>query len=266
MKGDSGPDRTLRLSAVCGIGVPIIFTAVTASVSFLRPGYNHLSQFVSELGESGAPYSTLQNAAFTLYGLLVIVFSVGLSKGIGASRASRIGAVLLVVSGVGDVGAAIFPCDLGCPSSGSTSNILHGQFSILGIVAAILAIWIFSLALGKDSRWRGYRAYSLATAVLATIFYLLAGFIGPQSLRGGFQRLRLGTMLLWIGVMGAKLLSLSVRPISIVTPSSKARGIEGAAQSSNPVRLPFPGPSSWKMLQARSYCLWSVSGHCSSFV
>ncbi|UOQ50856.1 DUF998 domain-containing protein [Hymenobacter cellulosivorans] len=85
---------------------------------FRRPGYSHLRHTISELGEDGA----LHRRAVS-WGLF---FPVGAGLVLGALLAdtAALGGLLLCL-GIGYVVAAVFPCDVGSPSSGSAKQAVH---------------------------------------------------------------------------------------------------------------------------------------------
>jgi len=45
---------TQKLLACCGIMDPLIYTVVLAALGFLQPGYNHVTQSMSELNDKPA--------------------------------------------------------------------------------------------------------------------------------------------------------------------------------------------------------------------
>lgn len=202
-----------RIAAVCGIIAPIIWTILVLIAASLRPGYNHLIQYISELGFG--PNSIIQNSNFLIVGTLIVVFAVGLHWGIRNINGftTRVGPALVVVIGVGIIGAGLFPGDPSLPFSYS----LHMLFSLpvfgLGPFAPIF-MW---RRMSKDSPWHGYRYYSVATGVL-----MFAAFSPPLlgSLPGLAQRLFLLILFAWIEVMAIKLLLLATRS-SPTKPSSR---------------------------------------------
>ncbi|PJJ59840.1 DUF998 domain-containing protein [Hymenobacter chitinivorans] len=103
----------------------LLLTALTAYLvlgigyfGFRRPGYSHLRHTISELGEDGAP-----NRRAVSWGLF---FQVGAGLLLGALLAHTPALRgLLLCLGIGYVVAAVFPCDVGSPSSGSAKQAVH---------------------------------------------------------------------------------------------------------------------------------------------
>ena len=52
------PIRPLLLTGLVG---PIVFAITVAFVGSLRPGYSHVNQFISELGETGGRLAWVMN-------------------------------------------------------------------------------------------------------------------------------------------------------------------------------------------------------------
>jgi len=104
----------LRFTAICGIFGPILYAIVIAIAGSLYPGYSHISQSMSDLGAVDAPHAVIVNTlGFPLLGLFMIAFAVGIDRGIRRNRASKVGPVFIVLSGVAMIMTGIFQCDSG---------------------------------------------------------------------------------------------------------------------------------------------------------
>ena len=204
-------NRNLKWYAICGAIGPILFTIVVITLGLLHPGYNHVTQYISELGASGAPNAIIMNTVGEpLLGLLMIAFAFGLHQGIGKGKGSKIGPALVAVGGAGLIAQGIFPWDPGCVNV-SFTGVMHVVTARVHHIATILAPLVISLRLKKDSLWQGYRLYSVATSIAGAIVYLLLLFMVFESWNGALQRTLVGVQLLWIEIMAIKLLSLSIR-------------------------------------------------------
>lgn len=210
-EGKTQIDGISRLLAICGIIGPIFFTTVVVILGLLRPGYSHLAQAVSELGEVGAPNAIVQDINFIMLGLLTLAFAFGLHLGIGAGRGSKIGPALLAVFAVvAGVGNGLLPCDPGCKFV-TLTGIMHNITGLTGFVAFIATALTIARRLREDSLWQRYSSYSLVTGVFAVLFlvlFILSSEFFP-AWRGGFQRLFVGAMLLWIELMAIRLFQVS---------------------------------------------------------
>ena len=110
-----------------------------------RPGYNHATQFISELAAAG----TSGAAAMNFAGFLPAEFLMILFAGLGFVRFresvfARVGFVLIALyAGLLSL-AAFFPCDVGCrPADPSTDHLIH-------ILAGLLA-WVLSKSMIGDT-------------------------------------------------------------------------------------------------------------------
>jgi hypothetical protein len=133
------------------------------------PGYSHYSQFISELGGTGAPHGRLVSlAGFLPVGLLLTLFA-GLAIFIPPRGVLRtLGFLCLVLFAAGYTGAAFFPCDAGCRSvDPSPSQVLHNLFGLLGYVAAPPGLVMLGLAARKWPGGGHLLPLSIVCAVLA---------------------------------------------------------------------------------------------------
>jgi len=157
-----------RIFALCGIIAPILFTFLVIVASFLRPDYSQIYNFVSDLGVG--PYSIIQNVNFVIFGLLVIVFSLGLRSGLSVSqgRALKAGIWFVTIFGLGVLFAGVFPEDY---LSGVPHNLVSAT-AFLTIIAAQLLIWK-GLKNANNALWGKYRTYSLISGLLSILLLLL---------------------------------------------------------------------------------------------
>ncbi|GEL71759.1 DUF998 domain-containing protein [Myxococcus virescens] len=186
------------------IVVAAVLTALLATVppwwfARRRPGYSHLRNTISELGETGAP-DALRVAwlAFAPLGLAVWVFVALLGGGLPEDAAT--GLILLSLLGVSYVGAAVFPCDAGAPFWGTWRNQIHNLVAAIGYFGAGAGL----IELGRtfeDTAMLSNLAMltaALGKGVLAGIFVL--SFESP--VRGLVQRLIEATVFGWMLLVG----------------------------------------------------------------
>lgn len=198
----SGSDEEVWDAAAraCGLAAVAFAVATPLVAGALTPHYDRCAQFISELGAVGAPHASwVRFAGFLPTGVLGVLFA-GLSLRTARDLRARWG--LLLFSGVGwaYVVAAVFPCDPGCPVSGSASQQIHSAFGLVeylggGIGLALLAGSGPGGAPRPAVRW-------LAGAGAAVV---LAGFVGMlvpalEPVRGAVQRAAEGALFLWLTV------------------------------------------------------------------
>lgn len=102
-----------------------------------RPGYSHMRQTISELGEAGARDAKKAAIfAFAPAGRTLWLFVAALAFAV-PDLAEGPGLWLFAMLGAGYIGAAIFPCDPGAPLLGSWRNNIHNIAAAVGYLGAI---------------------------------------------------------------------------------------------------------------------------------
>jgi len=201
--------KTLRIFALFGI-ISFTFEFVVFSIiGLLRIGYNPLTQYISELGECGAPNSTIVSLLFIFVGILLVFFSISFYYGIKIEKKSWIGPVFLALFSIFDwIGSGIFPCDPGC--AGKTFNgQMHLIVSVIGMVFMTFCSIITWKYMKKDERWHNFDKFTLFIGIM--IPFLMTLFIISDILGfliGLTQRILYWTFSLWIFVIALKLLKI----------------------------------------------------------
>ena len=209
-------DNFLRLSAVLGMIAPITFVATVIILGAIRPGYSHISQEISQLGEIGSSNAIIQDVNFIILGLLILFLAVGLHRGIGDGRGSRVGPAFLVGFAIlAGIGNGVFPCAPGCEFV-TFSGIMHNLTGLTGFIGFIAAALILPRRFGSDGSWQGLGTYSRLSGVLA-LGFLVIWIMSMNALPGFsglFQRVMVGVLLLWIEVMSIRLFQSSKPPMN----------------------------------------------------
>ena len=84
-------DRVQAVLAFSGVAAPVLFAIAVVILAALRTDYSHLSGTLSGLGAVGAPNAAFFTAAAVVFGALLVAFAVGLHRGIGEGKGSRVG-------------------------------------------------------------------------------------------------------------------------------------------------------------------------------
>lgn len=170
--------------------------------AWATPGYSHVSQFISELGASGALHEMpIRFAGFLPAGLCLLLYCIAAYRSLPPTRSTSAGLVGIAIYAIGYVVAAFAPCDLGCrPPRPSLSQEIHNAIGLLGYVAA--PCFLFTLA-GNARAWPragllvvwGYTAAGVALAGLLTL--------APESpFVGASQRAIEAAVLSWLLASG----------------------------------------------------------------
>jgi hypothetical membrane protein len=196
---------------LAGIAGPLQSTIIIVICSTLRPGYDHIDQFISDLGATGTSHADLMNfAGFVPSGLIMVAFGIALLKLFPKHLLGRIGASLIILFGVGLIIAGIYSCDPGCPQQGgSIENSIHDAIAGPTFLSAITGTLFFGISFRRFDSWKGLSNYSLISALLCYGFFvLLVSSLESRNLTGLWQRLILVTIFLWCGIVGIKLFNV----------------------------------------------------------
>lgn len=213
---DATQSRRSRFLFALAIGGIILYIILDAVAQSLPPHYNPISQAESDLAVGPNGYimtlNFINRGVFSLcflFGLLLTVYSED-----AASPRLRKGAYAFAVWSVGALLLAAFPTDVP-----ATPVSWHGAIHLLVAIAAFLggafgAVYI-SLGMtrsGSVSRARGVALPLAALSAILCVVELLGAGVAPgfYSNYGGLvERLFLGSVLLWVGAVSARMLTTS---------------------------------------------------------
>jgi hypothetical protein len=197
-------------AASCGLGAVALALLVPIVGGSVEPDYSHCTQFISELGASGAANATLVSVAgFAPIGVLMLAFLVFASGQLPGARKKVAGVLCLGMVAAAYLVAAAFPCDAGCPRTGSLSQSVHNAFGFFEYLGALVALVLLGSAFRESVAWRALFPVSLGCALV-----LGAGFIAMllpplEAVRGLSQRVAETAIFFWVAVVSVFLL---VRP------------------------------------------------------
>jgi hypothetical membrane protein len=202
-----------RIGNWCGIAAPVLWAAAIIFCGSLRPEYNPLTQYISELGERGSTTEQfIRYAGFVPTGLMHMAFAAMLYVAFKGHRLAAAAAALVALNGLARIGAGIFPCELGCAEPRILlSQKLHSLSSGVGFFALIGACVLWGVVLRRTARLRCLAVYSVASGILGLVF--LALMLWSAELRAGtglYERLSTGVLSLWVLVFAARLWWLKV--------------------------------------------------------
>jgi hypothetical membrane protein len=217
MKGgrsvDAGPRiRTpsfVRYGAIAGLASPIIFITLVVVMGSLYPGYSHLKNFISDLGALDAPRPYVQRLNFFQFGIGISVLALALYNGM--ERASRIGLASQLTIGLGIFLSGVFPGETSDPES--HESLLHNLMGVPAFLLIILVPFITGWTFRKRDEWRDLARYSIAMTPLLVALFILMGYADsrPRGTPGLFQRLFMGTWILWMILISSRLYRLEVK-------------------------------------------------------
>jgi hypothetical membrane protein len=190
----------------CGVLGALWLLAMVVIGGGAYGGYDHLSQYISELGATGAPHGReVSWFGFLPVGLLTTAFAFFAWRAAPRSTLSTLGFAGVALFAVGYVGAAVFPCDFECrPETPSFSQLMHELLGLLGYLLSPVTMLLLALA---SRRWPG--ANWLSGLGFASSLGALLGFGGllndASPFAGGFQRLLETSVMGWVAACGVHL-------------------------------------------------------------
>jgi Protein of unknown function (DUF998) len=208
-RGD--PVVSLRNAALAGMIGPALFALIAAVLTLAEYGFM-VGLGWDPIGASDVPWPSalalgplgwLQVLNFVFFGLTLIVFALGLHRGVAAlGRGSWIGTAFLVLAGVALVLAG-FKTDPHLSEGPQTwHGLIHGLAFILLLVSMLLSLFFWWWRLRRDPPWRGFDMYTLITAILYVVLLFVSAW------QWGFY-LFLAVILAWIEVMALRLRSVA---------------------------------------------------------
>lgn len=173
-------------SALIAVAASLVLLC-TLRFSSLRPGYSHIGNTISELGETGASHAPLVAFGFFLpVGLMVWLAFWVLRR---ATPGKDVSLVLfpMFCLGAGYVVSAFFPCDPVAPLWGSRRTLVHNVAGLVdygGTGIGFLLVWRW-LARGKATS----QAATFAVGGVLVLVCLVVLWLPPAfPLRGAVQR------------------------------------------------------------------------------
>lgn len=207
---DTGPARTwapTRIAGLCGLVAIGCALGTTVLGAAARPGYSHVAQFISELGEAGAPHGLpISLFGFGPTGLATLAFLALAAPAFPGDRKATAGLWAFGAVGVAYLVAAIARCDPGCPAAGSATQTVHNVFGVLEYVGACSGLVLLSSACRADPRWRPLAPLALACAVIVGVGFAGVLLPGLAGIRGLSQRVAEIGIFLWIGMVSVAFL------------------------------------------------------------
>lgn len=169
-----------------------------------RPGYSHVRQTISELGEAGSrDEKKAAIFAFEPAGHALWLFVAALAFAV-PELAEGPGLWLFAMLGAGYVGAAVFPCDPGAPLIGSWRNNLHNIVAAMGYLGAIAGMIELGRVMEDVAELRSIAELSQWMGQVSVFGLFLLSFETP--VRGLIQRLLEGIFYGWILLVSMTLL------------------------------------------------------------
>ena len=194
----------LWAAGVAGVAGPVIFTVTFLLLEYLRRGeFSPVEQPVSAL-EAG-PYGWVQQTSFVVFGLLTLIFAVGMHRGLRPSRRGIAGPLLLGVSGLALLLAAAIP--LRQDAAGEVYD--PGGHIVAGsafFAASAVGLAVLSRRIASDPAWSGMARWTLAAGLTCVLGFVVMRFVAiPEG----------APLHEWVGLLQRATILLALFPMRV---------------------------------------------------
>ena len=201
-----------RILSICGILAPPTIIIIIIVAGLLTPGYNQLTDIISNLSGQASAAPELMTVGFFVYGGLIIGFSYGLYLNLPKGIKARIIWVTLTLYGIGMILAGVFQDSPGMGLDGiNAEGLLHSVSTTAAFFSLLIGVCVFAKSVHNRPSWFGFTWFSIAAAVLCLILsvvFLLQSYI-PYS--GLLERIFYVMPLIWIEIVAIWLFRLSFK-------------------------------------------------------
>ena len=200
--------------AAAGVIGPALFVLIFTLEGWIRPGYQTLSQFVSEL--SLGPRGWIQILNFVVFGSLLLLFTRAVAAEFPGGKASRAGIVLLTILGLCFLLSGPFVMDPRStpPDQMTVRGTVHGILGAIVFTLMPITCFIYLRRFREDSKWQSLQGWTLAlgTVIAAAVIVLTVATKLPntQGLFNGWlgliQRSSIVPFMIWLFLFARALL------------------------------------------------------------
>lgn len=188
----------------------LFYSGMLLVAGALKPGYSHLSKYISKLGASGSVHAaSISWLGFVPFGMLSAIALWMVAAQAPVRGIGRLGYWLLLCEPLAWIGSALAPCDLGCPVAGSLSQWLHSALGLLTYFGTALGLMLLTFTP------RIATATCVLWIALALLWLLLFGLMLAPELHTWRELLqRLAEWIIYgaLCISGWRLLGNPVRP------------------------------------------------------
>ena len=167
---------------MCGIISPLLYFCTDIYAGIVYPGYNFITQAISELFAIGSPVSFFVIPLFTITSLLSLMFSLGVWKSSKGNRDLKLTALMFAGNAVnGLILWNFFPMHM-VGEETSFTDLMHILLAGVGVIFVLLAVLI--VALSNHGRLRTYSILAIVVILVpgALVFMMIPGLtLGENS-------------------------------------------------------------------------------------
>jgi len=204
-KESDGRDWLNTIAAYLTLSSVIYYATAIILLHILRndfdPKYRYLSEYVN------GPYGTLMTSTFFVLSLGSLALLFGLWRSVSSKIRFAPGMLFWFAWACAVFLAGVCPSDLQ-ESPMTWNGHIHNQMGMIAFPCATLALPLLSLPLRWDKRWQSVWASAVLLSLPVIISFFALDRLGEMRLAGLDQRVFLGLTLIWMGILGSKMLAI----------------------------------------------------------
>jgi hypothetical membrane protein len=207
-----------RVLGGCAVVGPVVFTVASLVAGSVQDVYSLRREDISALAAIDAQHAWIMIVGIVALGVSLVALGLGLVGAIDDGRSATVGSILLILAGLSFAAAGVARNDCSseleaCKKRVTSGNVSwhHSVHDVVGIAAflfLVLAPLVLARAFRADSRWRDLRRYSLTSGALASALVLVLGAEVFDGWNGLVQRVLIAVLLLWMVVLGTRLVRI----------------------------------------------------------
>jgi len=188
-----------KIASLAGMIGTVLFSLSFIINGLLRPGYNPVKMYISEL--SIGPLGWIQIVNFLVLGVCVMLFAFGLRACFPTGKASKAGPILFMIIAVCYFLSGPFVTDPAAMFDNQMTlhGTLHGIFGAIVFSLTAASCFVLWRRFRADDKWKALSAFTLFAGILLVILIVLMK-IG---------QLQVGLLNDWAGVVQRCFLILS---------------------------------------------------------
>ena len=187
-------DANSRIFLFCGLIAPLILGITVLVVGYITPGYNPVSDSVSQMGTPEQPYAWLLSSGYWIYGVLMCFAAYGLKRIFINVPIVKPLSILLGIHALGTILLAVFPDS----TTSFDQEMIHNFISGIAYIPLLGMIYIFRNLTRDNSSFTRLRAFGLFV-LLINIPLPFIHMAGPLSSIGGLlQRVLCACSFTWL--------------------------------------------------------------------
>ena len=162
-----------KIGSLAGMLGTLLFTLSFTVNGALRPGYDPVKMYISEL--SIGPQGWIQIISFMFFGVCIFLFALGLKASLNDGKASKSAPILFMIIAVFYFLSGPFVTD---PMSMFDNQLtfqgtLHGVFGAIVFSLSAINPFILWRRFRIDDEWKSLSIYTLTTGIVIVILIVL---------------------------------------------------------------------------------------------